>query len=407
MLISQFLVTFGRFTLLVCILASLLLCLILFVECMAACFSAIPYQKLYEDRETKDIEDKKVTVLVPAHNEEAVIRSTLENLKAELKNEQELVVVADNCTDATAKIASAVGATVIERHDTKLRGKGYALDYGLRYIESQSPDVVVFVDADCMVASGAIEQLSRAAITTQRPIQATYLMEKPKSSSPKESVSAFAFKVKNLVRPYGLNQLRMPCLLTGTGMAFPINAIRSVDLANSNLVEDMKLGFDLSIAGYPPLFYPQANVTGILPSQQKAAKSQRTRWEHGHLQTLLTYVPKLLKASIKQKRFDLFVTALDLCVPPLSLLVVFWSLLMGLSLLAAILGTWIPLTIASAAGCLLIIAILSAWNKFGRKDLPLTELLAIPVYVLFKIPLYFKFLVRPQNSWVRTERDYQ
>ncbi len=188
-------------------------------------------------------------------------------------------------------------------------------------------------------------------------------------------------------------------------MAFPMNAIRSVDLANSNLVEDMKLGLDLSIAGYPPLFCPQVNVTGILPSQQQAAKSQRTRWEHGHLQTLLSYVPKLLKASIKLKRFDLFVTALDLCVPPLSLLVVFWSLLMILSLFAAICGIWIPLTIAGAAGCLLIIAILSAWNKFGRKDLPLLELLTIPVYILFKIPLYLKFLVQPQNSWVRTERD--
>lgn len=404
-MLTSLLVNFGSFVLLSCTITSLLLCFILFVECMTACLSTFSYQKRYDTQDIQDIKDKKVTVLVPAHNEEAVIRSTLESLKTELKNEQELVVVADNCTDATAEIANAVGATVIERHDTNLKGKGYALDYGLRYIESRSPDIVVFVDADCIVAKGAIEELSQAAITTQRPIQATYLMEKPKSSSPKESVSAFAFKVKNLVRPYGLTQLRMPCLLTGTGMAFPMNAIRCVDLANSNLVEDMKLGFDLSIAGYPPLFCPQANVTGILPAQQQAAKSQRTRWEHGHLQTLLTYVPKLLKASIKQKRIDLFVTALDLCVPPLSLLVVFWSILMVLSLLAAILGTWLPLTIASAAGCLLIIAILSAWNKFGRNDLPLTELLAIPIYILLKIPLYLKFLVQPQNSWVRTERD--
>ena len=178
-----------------------------------------------------------------------------------------------------------------------------------------------------------------------------------------------------------------------------------MDLANGNLVEDMKLGFDLSIAGYPPLFCPQANVTGILPAQEQAAKSQRTRWEHGHLQTLLTYVPKLIKASIKQKRFDLLVTALDLCVPPLSLLVVFWSILMVLSLVAAILGTWLPLTIAGSAGCLLIIAILSVWNKFGRNDLPLVELLAIPAYILLKLPLYLKFLFQPQDSWVKTERD--
>lgn len=402
MLFNEFLLASGFLFILVCTSALLFLCSILFVECIAACLSNMPLQNSYD---SKDLENKRVTVLVPAHNEESVIHSTLENLNRELQTKHDLVVIADNCTDRTAEIARDLGATVIKRHDHKLRGKGYALDYGLRYIESKPPDVVVFVDADCIVAPGSIERLSTTALRTQRPVQATYLMEKPKLSSPKESVSAFAFKVKNLVRPYGLSRLKMPCLLTGTGMAFPIDAIRSVDLANGNLVEDMKLGFDLSIAGYPPLFSPEANVTGILPSQTQAAKTQRTRWEHGHLQTLLTYAPELFKASLRKKRFDLFVTALDLCVPPLSLLVVFWIFVMVLSLFAAVLGTWIPLTIASTAGCLLIVAIMSSWNCFGRSDLPLMELLTIPMYILLKIPLYLKFLVQPQNSWVRTERD--
>lgn len=402
MSVNQYLVAFGGVFLFVCTFGLLLLSLVLFVECTAACLSAVPQVSKYKELSKEDI---KVTVLVPAHNEETVIRSTLLSIKTELKDRDRLVVVADNCTDATADIARDLGAAVIERHDANLRGKGYALDYGLRYLESQPPDVVVFIDADCEVGTGAIEQLSQLAIATNRPVQATYLMEKPKSSSPKESVSAFAFKVKNLVRPYGLTQLRMPCLLTGTGMAFPMGAISSVDLANGSIVEDMKLGFDLSIAGYPPLFCPTANVTGILPSQNQAAKSQRTRWEHGHLQTLLTYVPKLLKASLQQKRFDLFFSALDLCIPPLSLLVVFCLFLMISSFFAAILGIWIPLTIAGGAGCFLMMAILAAWNKFGRNDLPLMELLAIPFYILFKIPLYFRFLVQPQNTWVRTERD--
>ena len=403
MLTKQFLAAFGYFILFFCTSGLFLLCSILFVESIAACLSSFSFQKISEK---EHIKDKKVTVLVPAHNEETVIRSTLLNLSQELQNRQDLVVVADNCTDSTAEIARDVGVTVTEREDKNFQGKGYALDYGLRYIEQSRPsDVVVFVDADCMVAPGAIESLSQTAIATQRPVQATYLMEKPKSSSPKQSVSAFAFKVKNFVRPLGLNQLKMPCLLTGTGMAFPIDAIRSVDLANGNLVEDMKLGFDLSIAGYPPLFCPQVNVTGKLPSQQQAAKTQRTRWEHGHLQTLLTYVPKLFAASLKQKRLDLFISALDLCVPPLSLLVIFWLFSMLISILAAIFGVWLPLTIAGTSGGLLIVAILSSWNKFGRSDLPLLELLTIPAYILLKLPLYLKFLIKPQNKWVRTERD--
>ena len=96
MLNKQFLVAFVSFFLFICTSLLLLLCLILFVECVAACFSAVPYQRRYDDQDIQDIQDKQVTVLVPAHNEEAVIRRTLLNLKKELKNQRDLIVVADN-----------------------------------------------------------------------------------------------------------------------------------------------------------------------------------------------------------------------------------------------------------------------------------------------------------------------
>ncbi|MDY6902614.1 MAG: glycosyltransferase, partial [Cyanobacteriota bacterium] len=300
----------------------------------------------------------------------------------------------------------STGVQVIERHDTNRLGKGYALDYGLNHLKSQAPDVVVFIDADCLVSQGTIEQVIQKAFTTRRPVQATYLMTKSDSYSPKASVSAFAFKVKNLVRPLGLSQLGQPCLLTGTGMAFPWEVINSVDTASSNIVEDMTLGFDLSLAGHPPIFCPQSNVTGYLPQEVKTARGQRTRWEHGHLQTIFTYVPLLLKEGFKQKRFDLFVSALDLCVPPLSLLVIAW---LGVTIFASVtgilLGIWTSAVISIFAGSLLFTAIFSAWTKFGRSDLPFIQLLTVPFYILWKIPLYFQFLIKRQKSWVRTKRD--
>lgn len=298
----------------------LIICSILFIEAIAGLLPITTGT----NRQWEKAKDIKFKVLIPAHNEEVVIDSTLNDLKPKLNNWQNIVVVADNCTDATAEIARSNGVQVIERHEPNLRGKGYALDYGLNYLKSEPPDVVVFVDADCKLSQGAIEQLTHKAASTVRPVQATYLMAKSNNYSPKASISAFAFKVKNLVRPYGLSKLGQACLLTGTGMAFPWKVINSVDIANSHIVEDMKLGFDLSIAGYPPIFCPQSNVTGYLPKEVQTAKGQRTRWEHGHLEILLTYVPLLFKAALKQKRFDLFVSALDLCVPPLSLLVIAW-----------------------------------------------------------------------------------
>ena len=70
-------------------------------------------------------------------------------------------MVADNCTDDTAAIARAAGAEVIERQNATLRGKGYALDAGIRHLTANPPAVVIIVDADCLVAGGTIDLLSR------------------------------------------------------------------------------------------------------------------------------------------------------------------------------------------------------------------------------------------------------
>ncbi|WP_407883308.1 glycosyltransferase family 2 protein, partial [Scytonema sp. NUACC26] len=234
-----------------------------------------------------------------------------------------------------------------------------------------------------------------------------YLMVKHKTSvSSKDFISQFSNIVRNLVRPLGLARLGLPSPLLGTGMAFPWSVIRSVSLANDRLLEDLKLGLDLTIAGHKPVYCPEATVLGYLPKQLQAASCQRTRWEHGHLQIMEAYVPALFKEAFYQRRFDLLVNVLDLCIPPLSLLVTIWSSLMATCALSAALGaSWIPVAIAATAGFCFLSAILIAWARFARKDLPLQELLTVPFYVLWKIPIYIKFLVKPQKVWVRTERD--
>ena len=372
---------------------------VLFIECCAA---------LLPDGREKDIKGlrPRIAVLMPAHNEASGIGATVEKIIPQLTDADRLVVIADNCTDETASVARIKGATVVERQDNERRGKGYALDYGLRLIESDPPDVVVMVDADCIVHPGTIDRIARIATLTGRPVQATYVMEKPLNPTPKDAISTLAFLVKNSVRAKGLQRLGLPCLLGGTGMAFPWSVIREVSLASGNIVEDMQLGLDLAIAGYPPLFCSQARVTGILPQQNQAATSQRTRWEHGHFQTLLTQVPILVKESLRQRRFDLLGLALELCVPPLSFLVILWIAAFGLALLGASFGVaQTPAILLAAEGLLILVSVVGAWAKFGRAELPFLTLLTVPFYVLWKIPLYLGFLVRPQTKWIRTERD--
>ena len=351
-------------------------------------------------------EKTSIALLIPAHNEEAVIRQTLQGIVSQLKPTDQLIVIADNCSDRTSYIVREMGIKVLERENQKLRGKGYALDYGLKYLHPNPPDVVIFVDADCSINLEGIKTLTEKAIVTKKPVQGLYLMEKPPQPSPKDQISAFAFKVKNLVRPLGLYHIQQPCLLTGTGMAFPWQVIQKVNLASSHIVEDMKLGLDLSIAGYPPNFCPSVTITGYLPQKAQAATTQRTRWEHGHLESIIAYVPLLLKESIKQKRLDLLVIALDLSIPPLSLFLSLWLGLTLISLLIIVLDlSYTPFLLSAIAGLMIFGAILIAWAKFGKEDLSLITLIKVPLYVLWKIPLYFKFLFKREKQWIRTERD--
>lgn len=370
----------------------------LFVECSAAVSSkkTVPLDQTPRPA---------IAVLLPAHNEASGIRATLDTIQPQLTPRDRLVVVADNCTDDTAAICRSLGATVIERHNLEQRGKGYALAYGVKFLEANPPETVVLLDADCNVHPGMIDSIARLSYQSNRPVQCANLLYAPSKPSAKDRISAFAFTVKNLVRPQGLSQFGLPCLLS-TGVAFPWWVLRHAPLASSNIAEDMQMAVDLAIAGHPALFCSSAQMTGMLPKQKGAAKTQRTRWEHGHIQTLLTQVPRLLKAAMQQRRWDLLSIALDLSIPPLSLLVLLWAGMFALSLIVGMLTGSLMLPLLNGiGGVLLLSSILLAWARFARAIVPLKMLLLIPFYVLWKIPVYFAFLVRPQKEWIRTMRE--
>lgn len=346
-----------------------------------------------------------LAVLIPAHNEERVLGDTLRSVSNQLGVGDRLVVVADNCRDQTAAIGAQEGAQVLVRQDEIHRGKGYALAFGLDALRDAPPEVVLLMDADCIVSPDAIDTLARTAAAVRRPVQAIYTMDLPPQASVKDLLSALAFMIKNRARPLGLHRLGMPCLLTGTGMAFPWAVLQQVSLASGNIVEDMQLGIDLTHAGHAPRLCPRAFVRGVLPAPGQAALTQRKRWEHGHLQTLLHHGPRLLWAGLQRRRPELLALAADLCVPPLSLLVGLWALTsVAAVVLAYDTGAWSPAAVLLTGGGLMALALGLAWFKYARRQIPFRALLAAPMYILWKAPLYLTFLTRRQKAWVRTQR---
>ena len=346
------------------------------------------------------------SIVVPAHDEAQVIERTLIALKQSIDGQTRIIVVADNCTDATADIARSAGAEVVERKNETERGKGYALAAGIKYLRADPPDVVVFFDADTIPEDQAVRRLVDHASRACRPVQAVYLLNAPADAGPRASVSALAFTTKNLVRPAGLARLGMPCHITGSGFALPWSIASSTALASGNIVEDMQLGVDLAIAGQPVTLCESALVLGQLPAGTDTAATQRRRWEHGHLRTLFTQCPRLLIQAVRQVRLSLAVLALDLAVPPLALLtaglVGMWVLA---CLWAATVGPSLPLWISSAGCFLLLSTVFLAWLRSGRDRIPLKSLLSVPFYVAWKLPIYAGFLLRRETVWQRTKRQ--
>lgn len=351
-------------------------------------------------------ERPRVAVLVPAHDEALVIRAMLASVTPQLLDGDRLLVVADNCSDDTDRLAREAGAEVVERHDTRLRGKGYALDFGVRHLAQRPPEVVIVVDADCQVGEGAIDCLARRCHELARPVQSLYLMRAPAGAGLRVQVAEFAWRVKNLVRPRGWARLGLPCQLMGAGMAFGWHDLSLINLANGHLVEDVKLGLDLCQQGKPPAFCPEALVTSQFPLSQQGLNSQRTRWEHGHLGLMLADAPKRAMAAISQRNASLAALTVDLLVPPLALLVL---VLLGLNLVTwlayLLFGLAAPAWLAFAGLALLAFAVTLAWARFCREVIPFSVLLYAPFYAARKIPLYLSFLIKRQVEWVRSKRD--
>jgi cellulose synthase/poly-beta-1,6-N-acetylglucosamine synthase-like glycosyltransferase len=345
----------------------------------------------------------RVAVLVPAHDEEHGIAATLATIVPQLRDGDRLVVVADNCGDATADVARAAGADVFERSDSAHRGKSFAIASGVTYLAANEPDIVIVVDADCRVEAGAIDALRAAAV--ERPAQAAYVMRAPDGAPPTRRLAELMFLVRNVVRPLGLQRLGVPCLLTGAGMAFPWPLVRGAALASGSVVEDLQLAIDLAADGTPPYFCGAARVTSDFPTGEAAAVAQQTRWLWGVLRAI-GQAPRLVAAALRHRQPSLIGLAAELAVPPVTMLFALWLLALTLAVVVGVVARdWRPFggALVGLGACAL--AIVTAWLRFARDRVPARVVLGAPLYALPAMGAALVALVRRRQPWNRTARD--
>lgn len=218
------------------------------------------------------------TVLVPAHNEEHTLPRTLGSLAA-LDYPPELVrvvVVADNCTDHTSRVARELGAECVVRTDPALRGKGFALAFGLEHVLRATPDAVLVLDADCELTAGTLSALD-AAFGAGADVAQAVVRSANADDGPGGFVAAVGAAFDDATAA-GWDALGFSVPLRGTGMAFRREVLERIPWAAFSSVEDAEYAARLRRAGVRVRYCASAGVTCEAPAGVAELCQQRRRW---------------------------------------------------------------------------------------------------------------------------------
>jgi cellulose synthase/poly-beta-1,6-N-acetylglucosamine synthase-like glycosyltransferase len=345
-------------------------------------------------------------IVVPAHNEAGNIAKTVASLRAiDWPSELfRIVVVADNCTDNTAAMARAAGATVIERHDPQRRGKGYALEYAFQFCKSATPrNAVVVVDADAIASANLLEAFAARILAGEDAIQAHYGVLNPLESW-RTRLITIAKASFHIVRSRARERLGLSCGIRGNGWCVTQALLEKVPYRAFSLTEDLEYGIQLGLAGYRVAYADEAHSDAEMVSDEKIATKQRQRWEAGRFQLIRSMTAPLLRAAFAKRSAICFDLAMDLLVLPLSYIVVS---ILGLAVLAAIAAARIEAAISMlwvALGCAvcLVLYVLRGWQLSGLGARGLLDLVRAPGFIAWKLLISLR---KRSTEWVRTERE--
>lgn len=347
-----------------------------------------------------------IGVLIPAHNEEKGIVRTIEGILAcdYPANRFEVFVIADNCDDRTAEYARIAGAQVFERFDSINRGKGQALDWFLSNCQEEyaNTEAITIIDADVSPDVNYLREISASFSNPEiQVVQAYNGVSNPKSGWRPALVDA-AFNVFNHLRMAGSARMSGTAVLKGNGMAFRTKLLHRYGWPCHSIVEDIEFTLRLLEDGIDIHYNPDAVIRSEMVTSGKSASSQRSRWEGGRFMLVWKMTGPLLRLFASTGNSRYLYGAAELAIPPLSLLVLFFSLgtlgslLLGQPWTGLAASFWIVMVFYVVSGQIQRRAPLSTW----------LYLATAPLYVIWKIPLYAAMLIRKKSTeWVRTTRE--
>lgn len=257
-----------------------------------------------KDKPLKVKKDHRFMAIIPAHNEEFVVGNLIESLKNQTYNKElyDIYVIADNCTDNTAKVAKEAGAIVYERFDATKKTKGYALNWFLQQkIKEDAPyDAFFIFDADNIVDKDFIKNMNKKLCQGEDVVQGYRDIKNP---SDNWITSGYALFYWTMHRFYHLARynLGLSPLLNGTGFMVKFDVIKPQGWDTVTLTEDIEFSLKRIIAGKKLGWATDAIVYDEQPTGFKQSWSQRSRWTVGHMQCIKEYTKPLAQAAKENK----------------------------------------------------------------------------------------------------------
>jgi len=355
----------------------------------------------------------RFAITVPAHDEETVIGQTVQRLLA-LDYPKELFsvhVVADHCSDDTAKIALAAGAVVHERQEGPRSGKGAALSWLFqRILMDESWDAVVIFDADTRVDSKFLNVVDSRLIRGDVVIQGQHVISNPQSGW-FPALTWAMFLIDNRFQNYGRSKLGWSAKHMGDSICFKAAVLREIGWGEG-LTEDYQLRQRLLLMGLRIAYEPAAIGYGEAPQTWSQARAQRARWLRGTRDASRQFARQLLVEGIRRRDMAMLDGALQAYLPSYSTLTLLTISIFAAHVLVNLLADPVfPGRLVVAWGFVAGLLFLYPLLGLAQERAPSRAYLAIlsgPVFLVWRTWLAVTARRRSRKlTWVRTAHGGQ
>lgn len=261
--------------------------------------------------------DKRYCFLLPARNEELVIKNLIDSIKS-LKYPQELidiVVIADNCGehDKTAQIAKEQGAIVIERHDKAHKTKGFALQYALNEFKKDhdlEKDYYAYIvmDADNILRDDFLEKLNGYMQNSGKDECVCYRNVKNMSENWIAAMCGINVYVAVVTGLRARSILNSNQQIYATGLCLR-NYILKDGWNWTGLTEDLEMQTDLTSKNYKLGYCEEAVFYEEEPTKVGLFIKQQMRWSKGGIIAFFKYSWSLTKSFFKKptwSKYDIY-----------------------------------------------------------------------------------------------------